>query len=89
MGGNVACLYAGLRPQRISHLVSLEGFGINDMAPAQAPERLSAWLDQLVAPPSLRAYADQAALASRLRRDNPRLTPARAEFLAAHLGRGR
>lgn len=87
MGGNVACLYAGLRPQRISHLVSLEGFGINDMVPAQAPERLSAWLDQLAAPPSLHAYSDRTALASRLRRDNPRLTPARAEFLATHLGR--
>ncbi|HET7774936.1 MAG TPA: alpha/beta hydrolase [Azospira sp.] len=89
MGGNVACLYAGLRPERVSHLVSLEGFGINDMAPAQAPERLSAWLDQLASPPQLHGYADAAALASRLQRDNPRLTPVRAAFLAQHLGRPR
>ena len=28
MGGNVAMLYAGVRPQRVRRLVSLEGFGM-------------------------------------------------------------
>jgi pimeloyl-ACP methyl ester carboxylesterase len=86
MGGNIACLYAGVRPQRISHLVSLEGFGINDMPAGQAPQRLAQWLDQRQHPPSLHVYTDRQALAARLQRDNPRLTAARADFLAQHLG---
>ena len=28
MGGNVAMLYAGIRPQRVAGLVNLEGFGL-------------------------------------------------------------
>lgn len=86
MGGNVACLYAGLRPGRVSQLISLEGFGIGDMAPELAPERLQAWLDSLPQAPRLHRYPDRAALAARLCRDNPRLPVSRAAFLAEHLG---
>jgi len=89
MGGNVACLYAGLRSQRLSHLVSLEGFGINDMLPQGAPARLVQWLEEQKTPPRLKSYPDEAALAARLCRDNPRLKPERARFLAGHLGRAR
>src|SRR4051795_9970976 len=28
LGGNVACMYAGVRPERIAKLVNLEGFGL-------------------------------------------------------------
>ena len=38
-------------------------------------------------PPQLRPYKDFAELAERLRKNNPRLTPERAEFLARHWGR--
>src|SRR4051794_30678679 len=37
MGGNIAMLYAGARPQRIRRLVNLEGFGMAASQPAQAP----------------------------------------------------
>lgn len=89
MGGNVACLYAGTRPQRVAKVVTLEGFGLAPTDPVEAPQRLRSWLAQLTEGARLREYADFGALAARLRRDNPRLTPARADFLARHLGRGR
>ena len=54
MGGNVAMSYAGIRPQRVRRLVNLEGFGMPDVAPAAAPERLAKWLDELKDPPLLR-----------------------------------
>lgn len=85
MGGNVACLYAGIRPERVNRLVSLEGFGIAAAKAEAAPERYRRWLDELRQPPSMASYADCAALAQRLGRLNPRLTPARADFLAEHL----
>lgn len=86
MGGNVACVYAGVQPQRVARLVSLEGFGLPAADPADAPERYAHWLKQLRAVPAQRYYADHAALALRLKRLNPRLTDERAGFLAEHFG---
>lgn len=87
MGGNIACLYAGIRPQRVHRLVSLDGFGLAATAPEEAPERYRKWLDQLRAGAPQRVYADFEALAARMRRDNPRLSAERARFLAEHAGR--
>jgi pimeloyl-ACP methyl ester carboxylesterase len=47
LGGNVACIYAGVRPQRVARVVSLEGFGVPAEAPDLAPEKLEKWLDAL------------------------------------------
>lgn len=86
MGGNVACVYAGLRPQRVAALVSLDAFGLPPRKAEDAPARLTKWLDQLAAPRQFRSYPDRAALAQRLQRDNPRLSAPRAAFLAQQLG---
>lgn len=85
LGGNVATLYAGIRPERVGGIVNLEGFGIKPADPGEAPERYAKWLGQLRAGADVRLYADRAAFAARLRHHNPRLTPQRATFLAAHL----
>ena len=82
MGGNVAMLYAGVRPQRVNKLVNLEGFGLPDSPPDAAPERMARWLDELKEPATLKPYTDLDAVAARLRKTNPRLAPARAAWLA-------
>jgi pimeloyl-ACP methyl ester carboxylesterase len=88
MGGNVAAMYAGIRPERVARLVNLEGFGLAPADAKQAPRRYARWLDELAgAPPSFRDYESFDALAARLRQTNPRLTPERAAFLARHWGR--
>jgi len=87
LGGNVAALYAGVRPSRIAKLVNLEGFGMSATRPEQAPERYARWLRELRDRPRLWPYASFAALADRLQKNNPRLTRERAEFLARHWGR--
>ena len=89
MGGNVAGLYAGTRPGRVSHLVLAEGFGMKATVPDQAPERYGRWLDELKAPPGLRPYPDLEAVAGRLQANNPRLSAERARFLAPHWARRR
>jgi pimeloyl-ACP methyl ester carboxylesterase len=89
MGGNVALLYAGVRPSRVRAVVNLEGFGLKDCAPALAPGRYARWLDELKSPPGARRYAARADIAARLQRNNPRLDAARAAFLAEHWGRRR
>jgi pimeloyl-ACP methyl ester carboxylesterase len=87
MGGNVALLYAGARPSRVRSLVNLEGFGLKDSAAALAPARYARWLEQLKSPPTARRYASVAEVAERLRQNNPRLDPERADFLARHWSR--
>lgn len=91
MGGNIACIYAGLRPARISKLVSLEGFGLPDTSPESSPDRLTRWLDEIKSaaesPSTLRPYPDLSGLAVRLRQANPRLSAGRANFLAAQQSR--
>ncbi len=84
LGGNVVMLYAGVRPQRVSRVVSLEGFGIPPEPPDRAPAKYGKWLDALQQPPSFRPYADLAAVADQLQKKNPRLTRDKAEFLAGH-----
>lgn len=82
MGGNVANLYAGVRPERVAKLVLAEGFGLPPTVPDQAPARLAKWLAEWRDPPGLRAYASFDEVAARLRQNNPRLTEQRARWLA-------
>jgi pimeloyl-ACP methyl ester carboxylesterase len=87
LGGNVATLFAGVRPNRVSRLVNLEGFGMAPTVPAQAPKRYARWLDELRDPPGLRPYESFSELALRLQKNNKRLSKEKAEFLARHWGR--
>jgi len=89
MGGNVALLYAGIRPERVRAVVNLEGFGLRETHATQAPGRYSQWLDELRAGATLRDYANAEEVAARLRRNNHRLRPDRAAFLAQHWARPR
>ncbi|MCW5659770.1 MAG: alpha/beta hydrolase [Burkholderiaceae bacterium] len=84
MGGNVVMTYAAARPERIRRLVNMEGFGLPEAKPEQAPERLRQWLDELKTPQRLRPYASLDEVAARLIRNNPRLSADRAAWLAAH-----
>jgi len=86
LGGNVASLYAGVRPERIARLVNLEGFGMRRTRPEEAPGRYRKFMDELAEPPSLKPYASFEDLASRLKKNNPRLSDAKAAFLARHWG---
>jgi pimeloyl-ACP methyl ester carboxylesterase len=87
MGGNVAMLYAGVRPGRIRRLVNLEGFGMPATRPQDARLRLRKWLDELKTPMTMRDYASQDEVAQRLRHNHPRLREDRAMWLAAHWAR--
>ena len=84
MGGNVACTYSGMRPQRVRKLASLEGFGAARNKPDMAPARYERWLNQLKKQPAFKPYASFEAVAERLRKNNPRLTEDKARFLAPH-----
>ena len=87
MGGNVAMLYAGIRPARVAGLVNLEGFGLAQTDPARAADRYRRWLDELKEPASFRPFATLDDVAARLIRTNPRLPIDKARYLAGHWAR--
>ncbi len=84
MGGNVATTYAGVRPERVAKLISLEGFGASRTKSSDAPARYSRWLNELREPPEFKTYASFEEVAARLKKNNPRLTDDKARFLAQH-----
>lgn len=85
MGGNVAGLYAGARPDRVAGLLNMEGFGLRVSEAATAPDRYGKWLAQAGREEAFRPYPDRRAFEARLQRENPRLSAGKAEFLAQHL----
>lgn len=82
MGGNVATLYAGIRPERVRRLVCIEGFGLPRTQPDQAPGRYRQWLRELRETQAFASFPSLDAFAHLLMRRNPRLTPERARFIA-------
>lgn len=84
MGGNIAALYAGIRPARVARLVNLEGLGLRRSQPDEAPGRYGQWLDELRSMRRLRSYASRSAVIDRLMSNHPRLVRPMAEFLAEH-----
>lgn len=89
MGGNIAMLYAGVRPQRIRRLVSLEGFGMARTTPDQAPARYAQWLDEVKQGSEFNVYESYEQLVRVLGRRNPRTPRDRLEFIARSWGQAR
>lgn len=86
LGGNVASIYAGIRPERVSRLVNLEGIGLPRRDPREAPGRYAKWLMELKQVQSFRSYPTREAFSERLRKENVRLSVQKARYLALHLG---
>lgn len=84
LGGNIVLQYAGVRPERVRRVVSLEGFGIPAENALGAPEKFAAWLDALARPIRFAPYPGIEAVAVRLQKNNPRLPADKALFLARH-----
>jgi len=82
MGGNIATLYAGIRPQRVRRVVCIEGFGLARTRPDDAPGRYREWLEQVRELPKFARFPSVESFAHLLARRNPRLTPERAAFIA-------
>jgi len=85
MGGNIASVYAAIRPERVERLAILDFLGLVQDPAVDAPAQLAKWMDGIDHPPHLRTYPDHDALARRLQSGNPRLPADKAGFLARAL----
>jgi pimeloyl-ACP methyl ester carboxylesterase len=86
LGGNVAGVYAGLKPDRVTHLISLDGFGpLTNLVPVDVRQILSRLLATRTADRQHVSYPSLDEVAARLKRGNLRLSRENALFLAEHL----
>lgn len=82
MGGNVGALYAGTMPERVRAFVNIEGFGLPDSDPADAPGRYRAWIEAGKAAPRFSEYPNLEALAYRIAKRHPAMSDSEALFVA-------
>jgi pimeloyl-ACP methyl ester carboxylesterase len=82
MGGNIANLYAGLRPERVLSVVNLEGFGLPRTSAQESPKRMRRWLDQIKVPALEKNYNSFEQLTAIIQFRYPRFSPAAAAFVA-------
>ena len=82
MGGNIASLYAGTIPERVSALINIEGFGLEDADPADAPRRYRQWIEKGVSELSFSKYPAIEILAKKIATRSPGIGSAQADFVA-------
>lgn len=82
MGGNVAALYAGIFPAAVSHFVNIEGFGLPDSNPEDAPERYQRWIANMARPRLHPGYDSLLPLVERIQERSPGISDDRAAFVA-------
>jgi pimeloyl-ACP methyl ester carboxylesterase len=86
LGGVIATIYAGIFPERVSHLMNVEGFQIPERKPEEGPPLARRWLEAM-GRERFRVFPDLRDFAERLRESNAALPPERARFLAKHLAK--
>ena len=84
MGGNIAAIFAGIKPNCVNSLILAEGFALRPSDPTRIISRHMRWLDSMTSPKRLKPYTSFSEVSERLRVNNPKLTLDRANFLAKH-----
>lgn len=88
MGGGIALHYAGIYPQRVQKLVSIEGLGFPMEHPMHGPpsSRVRAWIENIrdLEKRRTKSYPSLDAAMARMREVNPRLTDEVARHLTLH-----
>ena len=82
MGANVAGLYAGIMPERVAAFVNIEGFGLPESDPDNAPAHYRRWIEKSREMQPFSTYQDYAHLAQRICKHNPRMVADKALFVA-------
>lgn len=91
LGGMIALRYAGLYPDQVKHVVSIEGLGFSPERVAQnlakpVDEKLGKWIDVLrgLSGRLPRRYATLEDAYHRMQEENPHLSPEQALHLTVH-----
>lgn len=75
MGGNIALMYAGIHPHRVSKVMSLEALGMEPTHSKEAPEKYRRWMREITSEAPSKVYPNFDALCFSVHKGNPRLAP--------------
>jgi len=84
MGANIGGLYAGVFPDRVASFINVEGFGLVDSNPDNAPANYRNWIEQSWVMPEYATYASYMGLAERILKRSPNMSAQKALFVARH-----
>ncbi len=87
MGANVGSLYAGTMSERVRAFVNVEGFGLVDSDPDDAPKRYRSWIEAAAERRDFSEYADLETLAARIKKRHPAMHETEAAFVAGEWAR--
>ncbi len=87
LGGNIALQYAGVFPDEVLRLVSIEGYGRPaEVTPPSPVEQLGRWIElgRTMSGRSPRRYSSLDEAFERMQEENPHLSPEQARHLTVH-----
>ena len=87
MGGQIALMYAGIRPNRVANLLSLEAIGLSETESDHAPKKYRQWMTQILSNEPSKIYPDSNSLKRSINAGNPTLSTEMVEQLAELWGR--
>jgi pimeloyl-ACP methyl ester carboxylesterase len=88
LGGNVATVYAALRPERVRRVLAVDAFGLTEAQPRDYIQLLQGWLMHgVMSADSRPAYPSVEGMAQRLCAANCRLSWGKALYIAEHSSR--
>lgn len=82
MGANVAGLYAGVMPERVAAFVNVEGFGLADSKPEDAPSNYRRWIEASRAARGYASYRSYEELVPKILKRSPRMPMDKAMYVA-------
>lgn len=87
MGGQVALMYAGIRPERVARLLSLEAAGLPETKSEEAPQKYRQWIRQILSNEPSKVYPHIDMLRRSIHKGNPSLSDAMIDELAELWGK--
>lgn len=76
MGGNIALMYAGIRPDRIANVLSMEALGMAPTESTDAPLKYRRWMSEILSDEPSKVYLDEESFRRSIRKGNPSLNEA-------------
>lgn len=73
MGGNIVMMYAGICPERVSRVLSLEALGMAPTESHEAPTKYRQWMTQILSGEAAKVYPDVNSLMRSIHAGNPSL----------------
>ena len=87
MGGNIVLTYAGINPQRVSRVLSLDSAGLPPSEPSEAPNKYRQWMREILSEEPSKIYPNKGMLMHSIYKGNPRLSTESIEDLALLWGK--